>query len=59
MTHAIDMKRLHMGCGEPLQSHLPLLHLYKSLLTPRVRGQLMRLASAAAAVKMITRDQSR
>ncbi len=24
MTQHIDMRRLHMGCGESLQSHLPL-----------------------------------
>ncbi|MGD8911124.1 MAG: hypothetical protein PVI97_00105 [Candidatus Thiodiazotropha sp.] len=23
MMYAIDMKRLHQGCGEPLQSKLP------------------------------------
>jgi hypothetical protein len=23
MTHAINMKRLHQGCGESLQSNLP------------------------------------
>jgi hypothetical protein len=59
MTQAFDMKRLHMGCGESLQSHLPLFIFGKPLLSSRGRGQLTRLAGVTAAIKKITRDESR
>jgi hypothetical protein len=29
MAQTIDMKRLHMGCGESLRGHLPLAFLIK------------------------------
>lgn len=59
MTQAFDMKRLHMGCGESLQSHLPQLYFDKQLLASRARGQLTRFLEVALASRKITRDESR
>ena len=34
MNQAFDMKRLHMGCGESLQSHLPHAHASEAGIAP-------------------------
>lgn len=36
MNYEIDMKRLHQGCGESLQSHLPGVSVRKRTLRPGV-----------------------
>ena len=36
MMHGIDMKRLHQGCGESLQSNLPGIPLIRRTLLPYV-----------------------
>jgi hypothetical protein len=43
MTQVIDMRRLHMGCGESLQPHLPLPFYSKrrqTILTQTVPGRM-------------------
>jgi hypothetical protein len=34
MAHEINMRRLHMGCGESLRSELPLVFNLKGRVTP-------------------------
>ena len=58
MTQAFDMKRLHMGCGESLQSQLPQQGYDKSRLTARADGAPNR-RTATAAPKKRQRDESR
>ena len=59
MTQAFDMKRLHMGCGESLQSQLPQQGYDKSRLSARVDGLPDRRAGTVAARKKRERDESR
>ena len=59
MTQAFDMKRLHMGCGESLQSQLPQQGYDKSRLSARAEGVPNRRAGTVAAGKKRERDESR
>lgn len=59
MNQAFDMKRLHMGCGESLQSHLPQTIYNKLPLSSRTAGTSNRRGEAAASIKKHIRDESR
>jgi hypothetical protein len=58
MNQAFDMKRLHMGCGESLQSHLPQRIYDKLPPTSRTEGASNRRGSTAASIKKHVRDES-
>jgi hypothetical protein len=59
MTQAFDMKRLHMGCGESLQSQLPQQGFDKSRLSAGADGAPNRRAGTVAVPKKRQRSESR
>ncbi|MCU7914420.1 MAG: hypothetical protein KZQ65_00620 [Candidatus Thiodiazotropha sp. (ex Gloverina cf. vestifex)] len=55
----VDMKRLHMGCGESLQAHLPSPFYNKRYLLSQLQRQLSRLGGGTVSSKKMVREESR
>ncbi|MEW8026957.1 MAG: hypothetical protein AB2792_03745 [Candidatus Thiodiazotropha sp.] len=58
MADGIDMKRLHQGCGEPLQSNLPGIPLIRRALLPDVSEVQRRTADRTRPKDSSPRDES-
>jgi hypothetical protein len=59
MTQLIDMKRLHMGCGESLWRHLPLVFLTKRHLDSMIQATSSRCRSETRCRGKTGREESR
>lgn len=59
MTQIIDMRRLHMGCGESLQHHLSLPIYGKRCPPASIRAAMGRSTGEARATKKKQREENR
>ncbi|MCU7936173.1 MAG: hypothetical protein KZQ99_15065 [Candidatus Thiodiazotropha sp. (ex Dulcina madagascariensis)] len=58
MTQAFDMRRLHQGCGESLQSNLPGLTLIRRAPIPRLRIEPSQMGGKVRREAHNQRDES-
>ncbi|MCU7933144.1 MAG: hypothetical protein KZQ90_20305 [Candidatus Thiodiazotropha sp. (ex Codakia rugifera)] len=59
MTQTLDMKRLHQGCGESLQSNLPGIPLLQRPVSSGHSGESAQVADKARSMQSHQRDESR
>ncbi|MCM8855165.1 MAG: hypothetical protein LC541_07585 [Candidatus Thiodiazotropha sp.] len=59
MAQTLDMKRLHQGCGESLQSNLPGIPLLKQPLSPGYSVESAQVVGKVRSMENHQRDESR